>query len=72
VHDFALVESERRLLQSLGVHGIRFIVVGLGAALIEGAPVATLDLDLWLERIPPHHVGTVQGRRPQHVVGRGW
>jgi hypothetical protein len=26
-------------------------VVGLGAALIEGAPVATLDLDLWLERI---------------------
>jgi hypothetical protein len=51
VHDFALVESERRLLQSLGGHGIRFIVVGLGAALIEGAPVATLDLDLWLERI---------------------
>ena len=26
-------------------------MVGLGAAFIEGAPVATLDLDLWLERI---------------------
>lgn len=49
--DFALAEPERRLLRALHVHGIRYLVVGLGAALIEGAPVATLDLDLWLERI---------------------
>jgi hypothetical protein len=51
VPDFALTDPERRLLQALSARGIRFLVVGLGAALIEGAPVATLDLDLWLERI---------------------
>jgi hypothetical protein len=51
VPDFALADPERRLLQALNGRGIRFLVVGLGAALIEGAPVATLDLDLWLERI---------------------
>jgi hypothetical protein len=51
VPDFALTDPERRLLHALSGRGIRFLVVGLGAALIEGAPVATLDLDLWLERI---------------------
>jgi hypothetical protein len=51
VPEFALVDSERRLLQALADRGVRFMVVGLGAALIEGAPVATLDLDLWLEHI---------------------
>jgi hypothetical protein len=51
VPDFALTDPERRLLQALSGRRIRFLVVGLGAALIEGAPVATLDLDLWLERI---------------------
>ena len=49
--DFALTDPERCLLHALSGRGIRFLVVGLGAALIEGAPVATLDLDLWLERI---------------------
>ena len=49
--DFALSAPERRLLQALHNHGIRFIVIGLSAALIEGAPVATLDVDLWLERV---------------------
>lgn len=49
--DFALTEPERRLLQALHERGLRFLVVGLGAALIEGAPVATLDVDLWIERV---------------------
>jgi hypothetical protein len=51
VPDFAFADAERRLLQALQDRGVRFLVVGLGAALIEGAPVATLDVDLWLERI---------------------
>jgi len=51
VPDFALSEPERRLLAALNERGIRFLVIGLGAALIEGAPVATLDVDLWLERV---------------------
>lgn len=49
--DFAFTDPERRLLQALHDRGIRFLIVGLGAALIEGAPVATLDVDLWLEGI---------------------
>lgn len=49
--DFALTEPERRLLAALNSRGIRFLIIGLGAALIEGAPVATLDVELWLERV---------------------
>ncbi len=49
--DFALAPAERALLLALRARGVRFLVVGLGAALLEGAPVATQDLDLWFERI---------------------
>lgn len=49
--DFAFADPERRLLQALQDRNLRFLIVGLGAALIEGAPVATLDVDLWLERL---------------------
>ena len=30
---------------------MRFLVIGLSAAVLEGAPVATQDIDIWLERI---------------------
>lgn len=49
VDAFALTPAERVLLAALNRHRVRFLVVGLGAALIEGAPVATQDIDLWLE-----------------------
>jgi hypothetical protein len=49
VDDFALTLAERRLFQALNARGIRFLLVGLGAALLEGAPAATQDLDIWLE-----------------------
>ncbi len=51
VSDVALSAPERRLLQALHDHGIRFLIIGLSAAVIEGAPVATLDVDVWLERV---------------------
>ena len=50
VDDFTLTPAERSLLSALRRHDVRFLVVGLGAAVIEGAPVSTQDLDLWLER----------------------
>jgi len=56
VPDFAFAEAERRLLRALQDHGLRFLIVGLGAALIEGAPVATLDVDLWIENIDDERV----------------
>jgi hypothetical protein len=51
VDDFALTPAERALLRSLNDRGVRYLVVGLGAAVLEGAPVATQDLDIWLERV---------------------
>ena len=48
--DYALTPAERTLLVALGRHGMRFIVIELGAAVLQGAPVSTQDLDLWLER----------------------
>jgi hypothetical protein len=51
VDDFALTPAERALLGALHARGVRFLLVGLGAAVLEGAPLATQDLDLWLERL---------------------
>ena len=51
VDDFALTPAERRLFGSLAARGVRFLLVGLGAAVLEGAPVSTQDLDIWPERI---------------------
>jgi hypothetical protein len=50
VDDFALTPAERLLLDALDRRGVRFVVVGMGAAVLEGAPVATQDLDIWFER----------------------
>lgn len=46
-----LSESELRLLESLARHRIRFMVVGLSAAALQGAPVVTEDVDLWFENL---------------------
>ena len=39
--DFALAPAELALLIALRARGVRFLVVGLGAAVLEGAPLAT-------------------------------
>lgn len=44
-------ESELRLLQVLLKHKVRFMVVGLSAATLQGAPVVTQDVDLWFENL---------------------
>ena len=49
VDDFALTLAERQLFAALNRREVRFIVLGMGAALLEGAPVATQDLDVWFE-----------------------
>ena len=50
VDDFALTQPERTLLAALNTHGVRYLVIGLGAAVLQGAPVSTQDIDLWFER----------------------
>lgn len=49
--DLVLTPAERALLQALNALGVRYLVVGMGAALIEGAPGTTQDLDLWFGQV---------------------
>ena len=44
-------ESEIRLLTALLRARVRFMVVGLSAATMQGAPVVTQDVDLWFEKL---------------------
>jgi hypothetical protein len=44
-----LSTAERRFLLALLRHDVRFMVVGLSAAALQGAPVVTQDVDLWFE-----------------------
>ena len=44
-------ESEIRLLTALLRARVRFMVVGLSAATMQGAPVVTQDVDLWFEEL---------------------
>lgn len=47
--DSILTDGERRLLAELEARGVRFLVVGMSAALMQGARGATEDIDLWFE-----------------------
>lgn len=53
---FALTPAERRLFEALRTRGVKFLVVGLGAAVLEGAPVATQDIDVWFETVDTEQV----------------
>jgi hypothetical protein len=52
-----LSEGELRLLESLVRHRVRFMVVGLSAAALQGAPVVTEDVDLWFENLNDTELG---------------
>ncbi len=45
----SLSESEYQFLKSLCDAEIKFLVVGLSAALLQGVPAVTLDIDLWIK-----------------------
>ena len=49
--DIVLTPAERALLQALNALGVPYLIVGMGAAVLEGAPGTTQDLDLWFGRI---------------------
>lgn len=46
-----LSTAEQTLLRELGSSGVRYIVVGMSAALLQGARGATEDVDLWFESL---------------------
>lgn len=49
--DNPLTKAERTFLRVLSQENIRFILVGLSAAVLQGADTATQDLDLWIESL---------------------
>jgi hypothetical protein len=49
--DSTLTTAERAFLTELDRLGVRFMVVGMSGALIQGARGATEDIDLWFEDV---------------------
>ena len=52
-----LSEGELQLLESLHRHRVRFMIVGLSAAALQGAPVVTQDVGLWFEDLSDPRLG---------------
>jgi len=44
-----LTDAEQRFFAELGQRGVRYLVVGMSAALLQGARGSTEDIDLWFE-----------------------
>lgn len=49
--DSVLTEAERKRLSSLASSGVRYLVIGMSAALLQGARGATEGIDLWFEDV---------------------
>lgn len=47
--DVALTDAEQRFLRALDELGVRYLIVGLSAAVLQGADTLTADIDLWFE-----------------------
>jgi hypothetical protein len=60
-------ENEIRLLTALLRARVRFMVVGLSAATLQGAPVVTQDVDLWFEKL-----GDLKISRALQTVGAAY
>lgn len=43
--------NEQKLFSAFNKHKIRFLIVGLTSAILQGAHVATQDIDLWIDDI---------------------
>ena len=49
-------DPERRFLLGLTERGVRFLVIGMAAAILQGARGATEDVDLWFERLDDRRI----------------
>lgn len=47
----SLSESEYALFKSLNEEKVEYIIVGLSAALLQGVPAVTQDIDLWVKEL---------------------
>lgn len=60
--DSVLAPAEREFLLALNELGVRYLVVGVTAASIQGARVATEDIDLWFGDLGDPAVGEAARR----------
>lgn len=57
----SLSEDEFRFLKLLSEEGVEFLIVGLSAALLQGVPSVTQDIDLWIKDLGnPQFLSAVQ------------
>jgi predicted nucleotidyltransferase len=58
MEDFSVLsDGERAVLAGLGQRGVRFMLVGLSAAVLQGANTATRDIDIWFEDVSDARIG---------------
>jgi hypothetical protein len=68
-----LSDAELNLLASLVRHRVQFMVVGLSAAALQGAPVVTEDVDLWFEDLnDPKLLRALREAGAAYVPPFGW
>jgi len=60
--DDSLTAEERAFLEALNDLGVRFLLVGMSAALLQGATLSTEDIDLWFEDIADERIGEAARR----------
>jgi hypothetical protein len=53
----ALEPNERAFLEALQRLGVRYLIIGMSAALLQGARGVTEDVDLWFERLDEPAIG---------------
>ena len=53
----AFTPGERAVLDALKRNNVRFMVVGLSAAVLQGANAATRDIDVWFEDVSDPRIG---------------
>src|SRR5688572_9684766 len=58
MEDFsALTAGERALFEALNRNRVRYLMVGLGAAVLQGANTGTRDIDIWFEDLSDERIG---------------
>jgi hypothetical protein len=60
--ELALAPSERAFLEALNALGVRYLVIGMSAALLQGARGVTEDVDLWFEDTADPRIGEAAKR----------
>jgi hypothetical protein len=57
--DVWLSDAEIAFLRALDERGVRYLVVGMSAAILQGVPGTTQDVDLWFESLGDERIGEV-------------